>query len=104
MGRRSNRASWTGSLLAFILTQETALRPRSLGTFSDRRELASREGSKSRTKEVDLSSRLLCTFPVKGDLASESVLTTGTQESVGLSGVLTETKESQEEQVPVRVN
>jgi hypothetical protein len=30
---RSNRASWAGSLQAFILIQEAELRPRPLGTF-----------------------------------------------------------------------
>jgi hypothetical protein len=44
-GRRSNRASWTGSLQAFILSQETVLRPRPLHTFPARGESASREGS-----------------------------------------------------------
>ena len=59
MGGRSNRASWTGSLRAFILIQETELRPRPLGTFPARGELDSREGSDPGTQEVDLSSRLL---------------------------------------------
>ena len=65
---RSNRASWAGSLQAFILSQETELRPRSLGTFPARGESASREGSDPRIQEVDLSSRLLCTFPARGEL------------------------------------
>ena len=69
MGSRSNRASWTGSLWAFILSQETELRPRPLGTFPARGKLASREGSDSRTQELDLSSRSLCTFPARGELA-----------------------------------
>jgi hypothetical protein len=69
MGSRSNRASWTGSLWAFIFRQETALRPRPLGTFPARRVPASREGSDPRTQEVDLSSRILCTFPARGELA-----------------------------------
>ena len=69
MGSRSNRASWTGSLQAFILSQEAELRPRPLGTFLARGELASREGSDPRNQEVDLSSRLLCTFPARGELA-----------------------------------
>ena len=64
MGSRSNRASWTGSLQAFILSQETELRPRTLDTFPARGELASREGSDPRNQEVDLNSRLLCTFSV----------------------------------------
>ena len=45
MGCRSNRDSWTGSILAFILSQEAELRPRPLGTFLARGELASRESS-----------------------------------------------------------
>ena len=69
MGSRSNRASWTGSLQAFILIQEAELRPRPLGTFPARGESASREGSDSRTQELDLSSRSLCTFPARGELA-----------------------------------
>jgi hypothetical protein len=68
-GCRSNRASSTGSLLAFILSQEAELRPRSLGTFSARGESAVREGSDPRTHEVDLSSRLLYTFPSREELA-----------------------------------
>jgi hypothetical protein len=36
------------------------------------------------------------------NLPSESALTTGTQERVGLPGVLTEVKESEEEQAPAR--
>ena len=69
MGGRSNRASWTGSIWAFILSQETELRHRPLGTFPARGELASREGSDPRTQEVELSSRLLGTFPARGELA-----------------------------------
>ena len=69
MGGRSNRASWTGSLWAFIFSQEAGLRPRPLGTFLARKELASREGSDPWSQEVDLSSRLLCTFPARGELA-----------------------------------
>ena len=68
MGNRHNRESWTGSLWAFILSKELELRPRTLGTFSIR-ELASREGSDSRNQEVDLSSRLLGTFPARGEFA-----------------------------------
>ena len=66
---RSNRASWTGSLWAFILSQEAELRPRPLGTFLARGELAYREGSDPRTQEVDQSSRLLDTCPKRGELA-----------------------------------
>jgi hypothetical protein len=69
MGGRSNRASWTGSLQAFILSQEAELRPRPLGTFLTRGELAHREGSDNRTQEVDQSSRLLDIFPARGELA-----------------------------------
>ena len=65
----SNRASWTESLQIFILSQETALRARSLDTFPAREELASRNGSDLRNQEVDLDSRLLCIFPAKGELA-----------------------------------
>ena len=53
MGSRSNRASWTGSLWAFILSQEAELRPRPLGTFLARGESAYREGSDPRTQEVE---------------------------------------------------
>jgi hypothetical protein len=60
--------SWTGSNPAFILSQETELRPRLLGTFPARVELASREGSDPGAQEVDLRSRLLCTFPARGEL------------------------------------
>jgi hypothetical protein len=66
---RSNTAFWTGSIQAFILSQETGLKPRPLGTFPEREESASREGSDPRTQEVDLSSRLLCTFPARGEIA-----------------------------------
>ena len=100
MGGRSNRASWTGSLPAFILSQEAELRPRSLGTFPAREELVSRKGSDPRTQKVDLSSRLLCIFPARGELSCREC--SGTQDRVGLPGVLTEIKESQEEQAPAR--
>ena len=45
MGDRSNRALWTGSLRAFILSQEAELRPRPLGIFPTRGELTYRESS-----------------------------------------------------------
>ena len=99
MGCRSNRASWTGSLLAFIFSQKAELRPRPLGTFLARGESAKREGSDPRTQEVDQSSRLLDTFPARERLPAESGLITGTQVRVGLPEVLTE---SQEEQAPAR--
>ena len=69
VGGRSNRASWTGSLHAFILSLETELRPRTLDTFPYRGESVSREGSDARNQEVDLSSEILCTFPARGELA-----------------------------------
>ena len=69
VGGRSNRASWTGSLWAFIFSQEAGLRPRPLGTFLARGELASREGSDPVTQEVDLSSGLLGTFHGREELA-----------------------------------
>ena len=56
MDGRSNRASWTGSLRAFIFSQKTELRPRPLDTFPDRGESAFREVSDPRTQEVDQSS------------------------------------------------
>ena len=68
MGSRSNRASWTGSLHAFFLSQKTELRPRQMDTFTARQELASKEGYHPRNQEVGLSSRLLCTFPARGEL------------------------------------
>ena len=69
MGDRSNRASWTGSLQAFILSQEAELRPIPLDTFPARGESTSREGSDPRTQDVDQSSRLLDTFPAREQLA-----------------------------------
>jgi hypothetical protein len=69
VGDRSNRASWSGFLQTFILSQEAELRPRPLGTFLAKGELAYREGSDSRTQEMDQSSRLLDTCPVRGELA-----------------------------------
>jgi hypothetical protein len=69
MNDRSNKVSWTGSLQAFILSQEADLRPRPMGTFPTRGESASREGSDPRTQEVDLSYRLLYIFHAKGKLA-----------------------------------
>jgi hypothetical protein len=69
VGDRSNRASWTESLWAFILSQEAELRPRPLGTFLSRGESAYREGSDPRSQEVDQSSRLLDTYPARGELA-----------------------------------
>jgi hypothetical protein len=68
MGGRSNRVSWTGSLQAFILLQEEELRHRPLGNFLAIGELASVEGSDTRTQEVDLISRLLGTFLARGEL------------------------------------
>ena len=44
MGFRGNRASWTGSLQAFILSQKAELRPRPLHTFPSRGESASQRG------------------------------------------------------------
>jgi hypothetical protein len=44
VSNRSNRASWSGSLQAFFLSQEAELRPRPLGTFIDRGELDYRQG------------------------------------------------------------
>jgi hypothetical protein len=91
MVRRSNRASWTVYLRAFILSQEAELRPRTLGIFPSRGESDSRESSDPGTQEVDLSSKLLSTFPAKGEsLLAQSALTTGTQERIELPGVLTE--------------
>ena len=69
MGSRINQASWTGSLQAFILSQEAELKPRFLGTLLARGESAYREGSDPRTQGVDQSSRLLDTCPVRGELA-----------------------------------
>ena len=69
MGSRSNTASCTGSLRAFILSQEAELRPKLLGTFPTRGESASREEYDLRTQEVDLRSTLLCTFAARGELA-----------------------------------
>ena len=82
MGSRSNKASWTGSIWAFILSQETEQRPRQLDTFPDKGESASRERSDLRNQEVDLSSRILCTFPERGELACRECSVTGTQEEL----------------------
>jgi hypothetical protein len=68
VGGRSKRASWIGSLRAFILSQQTELRPKPLGTFLARGESTDREGSDPRTQEVDQSPRLLDTCPVRGEL------------------------------------
>jgi hypothetical protein len=65
---RSNITSQTGSLHAFILSQEADLRPRNLGTLLARGELAYREGSDPRTQEVDQSFRFLDTYPVRREL------------------------------------
>ena len=77
MGDRSNRASWTGSLRAFILSQEAELRPRPLGTFLVRGESAYREGSDTWILEVDESSRLLDTCLQEENLPAESNLRLG---------------------------
>jgi hypothetical protein len=69
MGGRSNRASWTGSLQAFILSQEAELRPRPLGIFIAKGESAYREGSDPRIQEVDQNSTLLDTCPARVELA-----------------------------------
>jgi hypothetical protein len=45
VGHRSNRTSWTGSLQAFIFSQETELNTRPLCIFPKRGELACRESS-----------------------------------------------------------
>jgi hypothetical protein len=73
LGNRSNRASWTGSLLAFIFSQKAELRPRPLGTFLARGESAKREGSDPSTQEVDQSSRLLDTSLQVENLPAEII-------------------------------
>jgi hypothetical protein len=42
------------------------------------------------SQEAELSSRPLCNSPAKGELPAESALTTRTQEEVGFPGMLTE--------------
>ena len=69
MGDRSNRASWSGSPQAFILSQKVELSPRPLGTFLARGELAYREGSDPITQEEYQRSRLLDTCPARGEFA-----------------------------------
>jgi hypothetical protein len=69
MGDRSNRASWSVSHWAFILSQEAELRHRPRGIFLAREESTYREGSDTRTQEVDESSRLLDTCPARRELA-----------------------------------
>jgi hypothetical protein len=49
-GHKNSRGFWTGSLWAFIFSQEAQLRPRALATFASTREWASREGSEPRTQ------------------------------------------------------
>jgi hypothetical protein len=58
-----------GPSRAFILSQEAELRPRPLGTFLARGELAYKEGSEARTQKVDQSPRLLDTCPARRELA-----------------------------------
>jgi hypothetical protein len=77
VGDRSNRASWTGSLQAFILSQEAELRHRPLGTILVRGDSAYREGSDTWTQEVDQSSRLLDTCLQEVNLPAESNLRLG---------------------------
>jgi hypothetical protein len=92
LGNRSNRASWTGSPQAFILSQEEKLRPRPVGTFLTRGESAYREGSDPRTQEVDQSSRILDTCPARGKLACRECSDQwDSGERVGLPRMLTET-------------
>ena len=80
---------------------ETELRPRTLDTFPARGESVSREGSDPQESgggsELQTSLDLPCKI-----LPAQTVLTTGTQERVALPVVLTEAKESQEEQAPAR--
>ena len=92
MGNRSNRASWSGSCWAFILRQEAKLRPRPLGTFLARGESTYRESSDPRTQDVDQAPDFWTPALKEDSLLAESALTTGTQERVGLPGVLTEAK------------
>jgi hypothetical protein len=61
VGHRSNKTFWTGYLRGFLFSQE-----------------------------ADLSSRPPYTFLQEESLSAESALTTGTQETVRLPGVLTE--------------
>ena len=90
MGGRSNRASWTGSLQAFIFSQEAELRPRPLGTFPARGELASREGSDPRIRRGIWDPDFCAPSLQEESLPSQSALTTGTQKRVRLPGLLTE--------------
>jgi hypothetical protein len=76
-------------------SQKKDLRPRHLGTFLARGELAYRKGSDPRTQKVDQSYRLLDTCPSRRELA-------GTQVRVGLPGVLTEAKRITGDQAPPR--
>jgi hypothetical protein len=57
-----------GPIRPFILSQEAELRLRLLCTFLARGELAYRESSDPRTREVYQSSRLLDTCPERGEL------------------------------------
>jgi hypothetical protein len=90
MDNRSNRASWSGSTQAFILSQEAELRHRTLGIFLDIGELAYREGSDPELRRWVSASDCWTPALKEESLPAESVLTTGTQVRVGLPGVLTE--------------
>jgi hypothetical protein len=52
-----------------ILSQEAELRPRSLGIFLARGELAYMDDSDPRCQDVDQSPTLLDTCPARGELA-----------------------------------
>jgi hypothetical protein len=86
---KSNRDSWSGALRAFILQEEEELRPRPLGTFIARGELASRKDSAPGPRRGIWAPEFWSPSLQEEGLPAQSALTTGTQERVGLSGVLT---------------
>jgi hypothetical protein len=93
VGGRSNIASWTGSLQAFILSQEAKLRLRPLGTFLARGESTGRATGRALTPELRRWIRapeFWAPALQEESLPAESALTIRTQVRVGIPGVLTE--------------
>ena len=97
MGSSSNRASWTGSLQVFILSQETVRDP---DPWTPSLPEESRPPGRALTSGIRrwIWTPGFCASSLqKESLPAESVLTPGRQGRVGLPGMLTESKESQEE-------
>jgi hypothetical protein len=79
---------------SFILSQETEQKSTPLDTFPARGESAYREVSDPKIRSWTWAPDFCATSLQEESLPSESVLTTGTHERVGLPGVQTEAKES----------